>query len=244
MLIMDDFSRITWVAFLKEKDEGFDKFKKFKALTKNQIGKRLKAVKLDRGGEFMSSDFKELCDKHGINREYTIPRTPQQNGVVERQNRTVQQMARSMMNEKNIGQTYWVEAIHTTVHVLNKAHLRPKSDKTPYELWYGRPASIKHFKVFGSKCYIKNNDENLGKYDDRADEVIFLGYATNSKGYRCYNKRPHKMVDCIDIKVDEGIPAREVYNNESSTEDTTKVEYEQVQESKNEYSKSDEDMDT
>jgi hypothetical protein len=95
---------------------------------------------------------------------------------------------------------------------------------TPYELWFGRPASIKHFRVFGSKCYIKNNDENLGKYDDRADEGIFLGYATNSEGYRCYDKRLHKMVDCIDVKIDEGIPAREVYNNESSTEDTTKAE--------------------
>jgi hypothetical protein len=189
----------------------------------------------------MSRDFKEFCDEHGIKREYTIPRTPQQNGVVERQNRTVQEMARSMMNEKNIGQTYWVEAIHTAVHVLNKAHLRPQSDKTPYELWFGRPASIKHFRVFGSKCYIKNNDENLGKYDDRADEGIFLGYATNSKGYRCYNKRLHKMVDCIDVKIDEGIPAREVYGNETSTEDTAKAEDEQVQESENEDSESDED---
>jgi transposase InsO family protein len=131
----------------------------------------------------MSSDFKELCDKHVIKREYAIPGTPQQNGVVERQNRTVQQMTRSMMNENNIGQTYWVEAIHTTVHILNK-HLRPHSDNTPYELLYGRPASIKHFKLFGSKCYIKNNNENLGKYDERADEDIFLGYDTNSKGYR------------------------------------------------------------
>ena len=85
------------------------------------------------------------------------------------------------MNEKNIGQTYWVEEKHTVVHVLNKAHLIPHSEETPYELWYGRPDSIKHFKVFGSKCYIKNNNENLGKYDDRADEGIFLGYATNSK---------------------------------------------------------------
>ena len=68
------------------------------------------------------------------------------------------------MNEKNIGQTYWVEAIHTAVHVINKAHLRPQSDKKPYELWFGRPAAIKHFRVFGSKCYIKNNDENLEKY--------------------------------------------------------------------------------
>jgi hypothetical protein len=118
--------------------------------------------------------------------------------------------------------------------VLNKFHLRPQSDKTPYELWFGRPASIKHFRVFGSKCYIKNNDENLEKYDDRADEGIFLGYATNSKGYRCYNKRLHKMVDCIDVKIDEGILAREVYSNESSTKDTAKDEDEQVQESENE----------
>jgi hypothetical protein len=147
-------------------------------------------------------------------------------------------------NEKNIGQTYWVESIHTIVHVLNKSHLRPQSDKTPYELWYGRPASTKHFKVFWSKCYIKNNDENLGKYDDRDDGGILLGYSTNCKGYICYNKRLHKIVDCIDIKVDEGIPTREVYNNESSTEDTAKDEDEHVQESKNEDSKSDEDTDT
>jgi hypothetical protein len=73
------------------------------------------------------------------------------------------------------------------------------------------------------------------------DEGIFLGYATNSKGYRCYNKRLHKMVDCIDVKIDEGIPAREVYGNETSTEDTTKAEDEQVQESENEDSESDED---
>jgi hypothetical protein len=156
----------------------------------------------------------------------------------------VQGMARPMMHEKNIGQTYWVEAIQTIVHVLNKSHLRPQSDKTPYELWFGRPASIKHFKFFGSKCYIKNNDKNLGKYDDRDDEGIFLGYATNIKGYRCYNKRLHKMVDCIDVKVDEGIPTKEMYRNKPSTEDTAKAEDEQVQQSENEDSKSDEDSDT
>jgi hypothetical protein len=114
-------------------------------------------------------------------------------------------MARSMMNERNVAQTYWVEEIHTTVHILNKAHLKPQSDKTPYKLWFGRPTSIKHFKVFRSKCYIKKNDENLGKHDDRDDEGIFLGYSTNSKGYICYNKRLHELIDCIDIKFDEEI---------------------------------------
>jgi hypothetical protein len=153
-------------------------------------------------------------------------------------------MARSMMNERNIPQTYWVESIHTTVHILNKAHLRPHSDKTSYELWFGRHASIKHFKVFGSKCYIKNNDENIGKYDDRDDEGIFLGYATNSKGYRCYNKRLHKLVDCIDIKVDEEILVRNVSSVEPSIEDIVEDEDEQVQGSEREESEPDEDTNT
>jgi hypothetical protein len=217
MLIIDDCSRLTWVSFLKEKSEALEKFKVSKALTENKTGKRLKVVRSDRGGEFSSGNFKEFCDKHGIKREYTIPRTPQQNEVVERLNRSVQQMARSMINERNIPHTYWVEAIHIVVHILNKAHLRPHSDKTPYELWFGRPAPIKHFKVFESTCYIKNNDENIDKYDDRAYEGIFLGYATNSKGYRCYNKRLHKLVDCIDIKVDEEIPVRNVSSVEPRT---------------------------
>jgi transposase InsO family protein len=101
-MIIDDYSRLTWVSFLKEKSKSFEKFKVFKALIKNQTGKTLKAVRSDRGGEFGSWNFKEFCDKHGIKREYTILRTPQQNGVVERQNRSIQQMARSMMNERNI----------------------------------------------------------------------------------------------------------------------------------------------
>ena len=127
MLIINDYSRLTWVSFLKEKSEAFEKFKMFKALTKNQTGKILKAVRSNRGVEFSSWNFKEFCDKHGIKREYTIPRTPQQNGVVERQNRSVQQMARSMMNERNIPQTYWVEAIHTAVHILDRKSTRLNS---------------------------------------------------------------------------------------------------------------------
>jgi transposase InsO family protein len=102
MLIIDDYSRLTWVSFLKENSEAFEKFKVFKALTENQTRKRLKVVGSNRGGEFSSWNFKEFCDKHGIKREYTIPRTPQQNGVVEGKHRLVQQMARSMINESNI----------------------------------------------------------------------------------------------------------------------------------------------
>ena len=110
------------------------------------------------------------------------------------------------MQESNISQTYWAEAVHTTVHILNKAHLRPNCDKTPYELWHGKPTSIKHFRVFGSKCFININDEKLGKFDARADEGMFLGYASKSKGNKCYNKILHKIVERIDIRVDKDIP--------------------------------------
>jgi transposase InsO family protein len=125
------------IAFLREKYDAFEKFKKFKALAENQTGWKLKAIRSDKGGEFLSRDFKEFCDRHGIKREYTISGTLQQNGVVECQNRPVQQMERDMMSERDISQTIWVEAVHMAIHILNKAHLRLNSDKTPYELWFG-----------------------------------------------------------------------------------------------------------
>ena len=84
MLVIDDYSRLMWDSFLKEKSESFEKFIVFKALTENQTGKRLKEVRSDRGGEFSSEDFKNFCNKHGIKREYTIPGNPQHNRVVER----------------------------------------------------------------------------------------------------------------------------------------------------------------
>ena len=102
MLVIDDFSRLTWVSFLREKSDAFEKFKKFNALAENHIGRKLKAIHSDRGEEFLSRDFKEFCDRHGIKREYTISGTPQQNGVVECQNRSVQHMARAMKSERDI----------------------------------------------------------------------------------------------------------------------------------------------
>jgi hypothetical protein len=94
--------------------------------------------------------------------------------VVERKNKTVQEAARTMLNEAKLPNKVWRDAIHTTIHILNRSHLRPNHDKTPYELWFGRPTSIKHFRIFGSKCYVKNDEDNLGKFDPRYDEGIFL----------------------------------------------------------------------
>ena len=116
---------------------------------------------------------------------FSVAKTPQQNGVVERKNRTVQEASKTMLNEAKLSDSFWREVVYT----LNRGQLSVNKDKTPYELWYGRPASVKYFKVFGSKGYIKRNKDNFGKFDSKTDEGIFLGYSLSEREYRCYNKR-------------------------------------------------------
>ena len=112
-------------------------------------------------------------------------------------NRTVQQMARAMLDESRTSDTFWGEVAHTTINILNKAHVRVNSYQTPYELWYGKLPTVKHFRVFGSKCFIKKTDEKLGKFEPRADERMFLGYSSISKGHKCYNKRLQKLLNAL-----------------------------------------------
>jgi hypothetical protein len=108
-------------------------------------------------------------------------------------------MARIMLNEAKLPGTFWRESINTTIYILNRAQIRVNNNKTPYDLWKGKPTTFKYFKVFGSKCYIKRNEDNLGNFDSRTDEGIFLGYVSGSKAYKCYNKIMHKVVDSINF---------------------------------------------
>ena len=108
-----------------------------------------------------------------------------------------------MLNEARLSNGYWREAISTIVHILNRGQLWINGNKTPYELWYGKAPSMKYFKVFGSRCYIKKLDEKLGKFDAISDEGIFIGYSSSKKAYRCYNLRLHKIVESADVTVDD-----------------------------------------
>ncbi|GLJ17356.1 hypothetical protein SUGI_0301460 [Cryptomeria japonica] len=112
-------------------------------------------------------------------------------------------MARTMLNEANLPDRHWKEAVHTAVYILNRVQIRVKSTFTPYELWYGKAASIKYFKIFGAKCYLKRDEKNLGNFEAKTDEGIFLGYSTHSKAYRCFNNRLNKIVETINVRFDE-----------------------------------------
>jgi len=212
---------MVWIGLMKHKDEAFEKFKSFKALVENKLDHKIKCLRSDRGGEFTSNEFFDFFEEHGIRREFSTTRTPQQNGVVERMNRMVQQMAHAMLDESRTPATFWGEAAFAAVIILNKTNVRVNSTQTPHELWYGETPSVKHLKIFGSKCYIKNNDEHLGKFKPREDEGILLGYSPHSNACKCYNKRLGRIVDSIDVVVDEegNIPRQVNYENIEEDED-------------------------
>ena len=124
ILFIDDFSRMTWVYFLREKSEVFGVFKKFKALVENQNGKRIKVLRSDHGKEYTSREFDRFCEDEGIERQLTVAYSPQQNGVSERKNHTIMEMAISMLKEKGLPNTLWVEDVYTVVDISTNVHLR------------------------------------------------------------------------------------------------------------------------
>jgi transposase InsO family protein len=170
MLLVDDYTRMTAVFFLKNKSESFENFNIYKEMVENEMDSRIKCLRPDNGGEFNSKEFMDYCSSHGIKRQLSIARTPQHNGVVERKNMIVQEMARTMLVDSKLTDIFWTQVVHTSVHIQNIVMLRKNTNKTPYELWKGRPANVKHFKVFGSKCYIKREDGRMGKFDSRVEK--------------------------------------------------------------------------
>ena len=174
-VIIDDYSRYGWVLFLSSKSDAFDKFAKFCKAIENEKGKSIKRIRSDNGGEFKNHQFKEFCEEKGIKHEYSTSHTPQQNGVVERRNRTLQGMARTMLHEFGIARRFWAEAINTACHVYNRVFLRPHTKKTPYELYHDKKPSISYFKVFGCKCFILNKRDNLDMFDSKVDDGYMLG---------------------------------------------------------------------
>jgi transposase InsO family protein len=170
MLLVDDYTRMTAVCFLNNKSEAFENFKIYKEMVENEMDSRIKCLRSGNGGEFTSKEFMEYCSSHRIKRKFFVARTPQQNEFVERKNRTVQEMARTMLMDSKLTDIFWTQAVHTTVHIQNRVILINNTDKTLYELWKARPANVKHFRVFGSKCYIKREDGIMRKFDSRVEK--------------------------------------------------------------------------
>nr|KYP35823.1 Retrovirus-related Pol polyprotein from transposon TNT 1-94 [Cajanus cajan] len=200
---IDDFSRKTWVYFLKEKLEVFETFKKFKVMVEKETSKFIKAVRSDRGGEFTSVEFNKYCEEHGIKRFLTAPYSPQQNGVAERKNRTILDMVRSMLKGKNMPKKFWAEAVQCAVYVQNRCPHAKLGEKTPQEIWSGMKPSVSHLRVFGSLAYGQVPRQHRTKLEDRSKKYIFIGYDEKSKAYKLYDPDNKKVVVSRDVHVEE-----------------------------------------
>ena len=149
--------------------------------------------------------MESFCTRSGISQEFSNPITPQQNGVVERKNRVIQEMARAVLYNEDVARNLWGEAINTDCHTVNRVYFKPGTKKTPYELWKGRKPNVKYFKIFGSTCFIHKDREKVGKFNSQSDEGIFLGNSSTSKAYWVYNKRTMKVMETVNVVIDESL---------------------------------------
>lgn len=187
MLLVNDFTRMMWVYMIKTKNEALSVFKKFKALVENGAKQGIQMFRTDRGGEFCSKEFINFCEDTGIQRHYTAPYSPQQNGVVERHNRTVVAMGRSMLKERNVPSQMWGEAIRHAVYVLNRMPTRSLSRMTPYEAWFGKKPHVDYLRVFGCVANMKVPSVHVKKLDDRSKMVVHFGREPGTKAYRLFD---------------------------------------------------------
>ncbi|GJT61518.1 putative ribonuclease H-like domain-containing protein [Tanacetum coccineum] len=193
LVVTDDYSRFSWVFFLTTKDETSEILKNFIKEVENLVDKKVKIIRSDNGTEFKNKVMDEFCREKGIKREYSVARTPQQNGVAERKNRTLIEAARTMLADSKLPTTFWAEAVSTACYVHNRVLIVKPHNKTPYELFRGIKPAIGFMKPFGCHVTILNTLDKLGKFDGKSDEGFFVGYSLSSKAFRVYNIRTRKV---------------------------------------------------
>ncbi|GKA48065.1 integrase, catalytic region, zinc finger, CCHC-type containing protein [Tanacetum coccineum] len=163
----------------------------------------LRIVQTDKGIEFLNKTLHAYFAKEGIRHETSTARTPEQNGVIERRNRTLVEAARTMLSADKVPLFFWAEAIATACFTQNRSLIIPRHEKTPYHIINGWKPSVKFFHIFGFLCYIVRDGENLDKMKEKGDACIFVGYSTQSRAYRVFNKRTRIIVETIHVNFEE-----------------------------------------
>jgi hypothetical protein len=187
---------------LESKDQVFEHFRLLDLRLNNEHPNCLKDIRSDNGTEFRNASFDEFCLEHGIDQQFSAPHVPQQNGVVERKNHTLVEMARMMLDEHKTPRRFWADAISTTCYISNRIFLCSILHLTLFEFRFGRKPSISHFRPFGCKCFILKCG-NLDKFESRSFDGILLGYTPHDRSYRVYNIEANTVVESCDVTFDE-----------------------------------------
>ncbi|KAK1605066.1 hypothetical protein QYE76_028739 [Lolium multiflorum] len=185
------------------KDETQQIFIDFATEVQRQHNLLIMAIRSDNGSEFKNYTLNDFLSDEGIRHQYSAAYTPQQNGVAERKNRTLMDMARSMMAEYKSRYNFWAEAISTACHSSNRLYLRKGLNKTPYEILTGNKPNISYFKVFGCKCFYKIKGVRLSKFAPKALEGIFVGYGAESHTYRIFDIASGIIIESCSVRFEE-----------------------------------------
>jgi hypothetical protein len=200
---IDDYSRNTWVYFLKSKDEVLRNFKEFKALVENISERKIKIPRSDNGGEYTSNEFGSFCRYAWIKRELTTPYNPQQNGVAERNNRTIMEAMKTMIHDQDLPMHLWAKVARTTVYVQNRLSHSELGFKTLEEMFTGKQPKVSHLKIFGCPLFVHISKERRTKLDPSGKKGIFVGYCEVSKAFRIYIPGYHHIEISRDVTFDE-----------------------------------------
>lgn len=202
LLFVDDYTRMTFIYFLKCKSETLTCFKEFKSMVENYQNKRIKILRTDNGCEYCSNEFRDFLKHEGIIHQKTNPYTPEQNGLSERNNRTIVERARCLLFEADLDKKFWAEAANTAVYLKNRS-IASGIEKTPYEMWFSRKPDLQHLRVFGSTVMVHIPKEKRKKWDKKSMRHILVGYCDNVKGYRIYNPVNNQVSTSRDVVIQE-----------------------------------------
>jgi transposase InsO family protein len=200
VVVVDNYSQYASVFFLEEKGEMFGFVRDLVLRLRNERHRNaIRAISGDNGSEFRNSHFETFCHDLGLEHQFSSLYMPPQNGVVERKNRTLCEMARMMLDEHRTPKRFWAEAVNTACYVSNGIYLRVHKKKTCYELMQGRTPKVSHFHVFGCMCFILKKGKKLDKFEARSVDGIFFGHASHSRAYRVLNLETNQIVETCEV---------------------------------------------
>ncbi|GKB66978.1 retrovirus-related pol polyprotein from transposon TNT 1-94 [Tanacetum coccineum] len=223
LVIIDEYSRYTWVYFLKKKSYAPETIMSFIKRVENQNEIKVKQLRTDNGTEFRNSILVNFCDEKRISQNFSSPYSPEQNGVVERKNRTLIEAERTMLSGSVFSKQYWTEAVVTACYTQNRSTIVKRHLKTPYEIFRWRLLNINFFHVFGCQVFIHNHKDHLGKFDEKADDGYFLRYSL-VKAFRVFNTRRQQTAETYHITFDES--TEDIKFSKPSVDDINIVESE------------------
>ncbi|UYV67549.1 hypothetical protein LAZ67_5001172 [Cordylochernes scorpioides] len=217
-----DFSRFRVAYFIRHKSDVLEKFKEFVKIVRTETGNKIKRFRTDNGTEFLNKNFSDYLKSLGIVHELTALYTPEQNGISERDNRTIVESARCLLHGRKMPLELWAEAVNTAVYLLNRCTTKVLGNSTPYEIWYKRKASILHLKTFGCNAYVHIPKDNRKKLDKKSIRTFFVGYTETNKNYRMWDPIARKIIISRDVIFTEANTSENIQDNQQEQDKTQK----------------------